>query len=74
MTPALLEFLKELRDRNVTTRDRIQLFRDGTLALHEVTAGGQYIDISDQAIARDEAEVAANERLFALHDPEGLSV
>jgi hypothetical protein len=73
MTPALAEFLTELRQRNVTTRERIGMLQDGTLGLWELTPAGRR-DITHEAIARDEAMIAESERILAQSDPHGFTV
>ncbi|HQT53585.1 MAG TPA: hypothetical protein PKX06_08895 [Phenylobacterium sp.] len=73
LSPAQADFLRLLRQRNITTRERVEMMRDGRLSLRSLTASG-WDDISHEAITRDEAEIAENERIFAAHDPHGLTI
>lgn len=52
------EFLAHYEREVAVTRERIQMFKDGKLGLFSITADGQRIDETDQAIARDEAIIA----------------
>lgn len=72
-TGAQADFLRVLRQRNGTTRERIAMMQTGALGLRSLTASG-WEDITHEAIARDEAEIAENERLFALYDPNSVTI
>lgn len=61
---ALRDFFDGLKQRAICTRERIEMFRDGRLALHSLRERG-YVDITHEAIARDEALLAADEQILA---------
>jgi hypothetical protein len=64
---ALDQFIDGLRYRIEHTRERIEMLKDGRLALHSLEAGG-YVDITHEAIAREERMLAEDERIVAMHD------
>ena len=73
LTPGAVEFLAELRARDVQTRDRIEMLKDGRLGLRGQTSSGGWEDLTHEAIAFDEAMLATNAKIYAEWDPDGLT-
>jgi hypothetical protein len=66
---ALRDFFDDLERRAACTRERVEMLRDGRLGLHSLTERG-YVDITHEAIAREEAMLAADEELLACRSAE----